>query len=132
MASSRPMTSSRPYLIRAVHEWIADNGLTPQMLVDAEAQGVVVPSHCVENGRIVLNVSAGAVRGFRVGDDRVEFDARFSGVSFHVELPVQAVLAVLARENGVGMSFPEERDMPPSAPAGGEPKASRPTLRVVK
>ena len=132
MASSRPMTSSRPYLIRAVHEWIADNGLTPQMLVDAEAPGVVVPSHCVENGRIVLNVSVGAVRGLRIGDDRVEFDARFSGVSFHVELPVQAVLAVVARENGVGMSFPEERDTPPSAPAGGEPKASRPTLRVVK
>ena len=132
MASSRPMTSSRPYLIRAVHEWIADNGLTPQMLVDAEAQGVVVPSHCVENGRIVLNVSAGAVRGLRIGDDRVEFDARFSGVSFHVELPVQAVLAVVARENGVGMSFPEERGTPPPPPAGGEPKASRPTLRVVK
>ena len=132
MASSRPMTSSRPYLIRAVHEWIADNGLTPQMLVDAEAQGVVVPSHCVENGRIMLNVSAGAVRGLRIGDDRVEFDARFSGVSFHVELPVQAVLAVVARENGVGMSFPEEPGTPPSAPAGGEPKASRPTLRVVK
>ena len=132
MASSRPMTSSRPYLIRAVHEWIADNGLTPQMLVDAESQGVVVPSHCVENGRIVLNVSAGAVRGLRIGDDRVEFDARFSGVSFHVELPVQAVLAVVARENGVGMSFPEERGTPPPPPAGGEPKASRPTLRVVK
>ena len=126
------MTSSRPYLIRAVHEWIADNALTPQMLVDAEAPGVVVPSHCVENGRIVLNVSASAVRGFRVGNDRVEFDARFAGVSFHVELPVHSVLAVVARENGVGMSFPEERSEPPPAPSGGESKASRPKLRVVK
>ena len=96
------MTSSRPYLIRAVHEWIADNALTPQMLVDAEAPGVVVPSHCVENGRIVLNVSANAVRGFRIGNDRVEFDARFSGVSFHVELPVHSVLAVVAREKRRG------------------------------
>ena len=127
------MTSSRPYLIRAVHEWIADNALTPQMLVDAEAPGVVVPSHCVENGRIVLNVSANAVRGFRIGNDRVEFDARFSGVSFHVELPVHSVLAVVARENGVGMSFPEERSEPPPAPpSGGESKRSRPKLRVVK
>ncbi len=126
------MTSSRPYLIRAVHEWIADNALTPQMLVDAEAPGVVVPSHCVENGRIVLNVSASAVRGFRIGNDHVEFDARFSGVSFHVELPVNSVLAVVARENGVGMSFPEERSEPPPAPSGGESKASRPKLRVVK
>ena len=126
------MTSSRPYLIRAVHEWIADNALTPQMLVDAEAPGVVVPSHCVENGRIVLNVSANAVRGFRIGNERVEFDARFSGVSFHVELPVHSVLAVVARENGVGMSFPEERSEPPPAPSGGESKRSRPKLRVVK
>lgn len=126
------MTSSRPYLIRAVHEWIADNALTPQMLVDAEAPGVVVPSHCVENGRIVLNVSASAVRGFRIGNDHVEFDARFSGVSFHVELPVHSILAVVARENGVGMSFPEERSEPPPAPSGGESKASRPKLRVVK
>ena len=132
MASSPKMTSSRPYLIRAVHEWIADNALTPQMLVDAQAPGVVVPTHCVDNGRVVLNVSASAVRGLRIGDDRVEFDARFSGVSFHVELPVSSVLAVVARENGVGMSFPEEQSEPPPAPSGGKPKSARPKLRVVK
>ena len=126
------MTSSRPYLIRAVHEWIADNGLTPQMLVDARVEGVVVPAHCVENGRIVLNVSASAVRGFCIGRDLVEFDARFSGTGFHVELPVRAVLAVVARENGVGMSFPEEKNVPPPPPEGGKAKPARPTLRVVK
>ena len=126
------MTSSRPYLIRAVREWIADNGLTPQMLVDVEVQGVVVPAQGVENGRIVLNVSANAVRGFHIGNERVEFDARFSGRSFHVDLPVQAVLAVVARENGVGMSFPEERGAPPPAPPGAGSRAARPALRVVK
>lgn len=126
------MTSSRPYLIRAVHEWISDNGLTPQMLVDAEGQGVVVPSHCIRNARIVLNVSASAVRGFCIGNERVEFDARFSGVGFHVVVPVQSVLAVVARENGVGMSFPEEQSAPPPAPPGGESRPARPTLRVVK
>ena len=126
------MTSSRPYLIRAVHEWIADNDLTPQMLVDAETQGVVVPAHCVENGRVVLNVSANSVRGLSIGNERVEFDARFSGLSFHVELPVGAVLAVVAKENGIGMSFPDEGSAPPPAPPRGEPKAARPKLRVVK
>ena len=128
------MTSSRPYLIRAVHEWISDNGLTPQLLVDAETTGVVVPPGCVQNGRVVLNVSTQAVRGLRIGNERVEFDARFSGAGFHVELPVGAVLAVVARENGVGMSFPEERSAPPPAPSGGESKPGRrrPALRVVK
>ena len=126
------MTSSRPYLIRAVHEWIADNGLTPQMVVDAGIPGVVVPAHCVNEGRVVLNVSAGAVRGFCIGNDRVEFDARFSGVSFHVELPHRAVVAMVAKENGVGMSFPEERGMPPPDPSGGKPRPARPSLRVVK
>ena len=128
------MTSSRPYLLRAVHEWIADNGLTPQMVVNAEMEGVVVPAHCVENGRIVLNVSAGAVRRFNIGNERIEFDARFSGVGFRVEFPPRAVLAMVARENGVGMSFPEEPDAPPPAPVGQEPspRARRPSLRVVK
>ena len=123
MASSRPMTSSRPYLIRAVHEWIADNGLTPQMLVDAEVEGVVVPAHCVENGRIVLNVSASAVRGFCIGKDLVEFDARFSGSGFHVELPVRAVLALVARENGVGMFLPGREGRAAARAGGGKGEA---------
>ena len=127
------MTSSRPYLLRAVHEWISDNGLTPQMVVDAEMEGVVVPAHCAENGRIVLNVSAGAVRGLHIGNERIEFDARFSGIGFHVELPPRAVLAMVARENGVGMSFPKEPDAPPPARAGeGSSSRARPSLRIVK
>ena len=129
------MTSSRPYLLRAVHEWITDNGLTPQLVVDAEVEGVVVPAHCVENGRVVLNVSAGAVRGLSIGNRRIEFDARFSGIGFHVELPPRAVLAMVARENGVGMSFPKEPDPPPPparAGKGSPPPRARPSLRVVK
>ena len=129
------MTSSRPYLLRAVLEWIADNGLTPQMIVDTEVEGVVVPAHCAEDGRIVFNVSAGAVRGLHIGNERIEFDARFSGVGFHVELPPRAVLAMVARENGVGMSFPKEPDAPPPPRSGKEsspPARKRPSLRVVK
>jgi stringent starvation protein B len=100
------MTSSRPYLIRAVHEWIVDNSLTPQVVVDAEFEGVQVPRQYVSDGRIVLNVSERAVRSLVIGNERIEFGARFGGVVFQVSVPVTAVQAVIARENGAGMSFP--------------------------
>jgi len=126
------MTSSRPYLVRAVHDWIVDNGLTPQILVDANVEDVVVPREHVKDGKIVLNISASAVRGLSLGNEWVEFDARFGGKPLRVAVPVRAVLAVVARENGAGMSFPEEPlgDEPPPEPSGGG--KSRPSLRVVK
>lgn len=125
------MTSSRPYLVRAVHDWIVDNGLTPQILVDARVEHVVVPPEHVKDGKIVLNVSASAVRDLSLGNEWVEFNARFGGRPFRVVVPVRAVLAVVARENGAGMSFPEESgDEPPPEPSGGG--KSRPSLRVVK
>ena len=121
------MTSSRPYLLRAVYEWIADNDLTPQIVVDAQRDGVRVPTAYVRDGKIVLNISPTAVRGLSLGNERVEFGARFGGASFDVVVPVQAVLAVMARENGTGMSFPELPDDPqPRKPQG------RPSLKVVK
>ena len=122
------MTSSRPYLLRAVYEWIADNHLTPQIVVDAQREQVQVPGDHVREGRIVLNVSPTAVRGLRLGNERVEFSARFGGTPFDVVVPVRAVLAIMARENGTGMSFPDsdDGDRPPPAPR------SRPSLRVVK
>ncbi len=136
------MTSSRPYLIRAIYQWILDNGCTPQIVVDAEVEGVVVPTQYVQDGRIVLNVSATAVRGLSLGDQTIEFNARFGGSPFHVTLPVGAVVAMVARENGAGMSFPaEETEADPPQPPddgapgpGGEggPKRERPPLRVVK
>ena len=121
------MTSSRPYLLRAVYEWIADNGLTPQIVVDAQHEQVRVPAACVRDGKIVLNVSSTAVRGLSLGNEWVEFSARFGGTPFDVLVPVGAVLAVMARENGTGMSFPDAGgDRPPPPPR------SRPSLKVVK
>ena len=121
------MTSSRPYLLRAVYEWIADNGLTPQIVVDAQQDRVRVPTAYVREGKIVLNICPTAVRGLSLGNDWVEFSARFGGTPFDVAVPVHAVLAIMARENGTGMSFPELRgDRPPPEPQ------RKPNLKVVK
>ena len=121
------MTSSRPYLLRAVYEWIADNGLTPQIVVDAQQEQVRVPTAYVREGKIVLNVSSSAVSGLSLGDEWVEFTARFGGVPFDVAVPVRAVLAIMARENGTGMSFPgPEDDRPPPE------QRRRPSLKLVE
>ena len=122
------MTSSRPYLLRAVHEWITDNGLTPQIVVDAQRDEVRVPAAYVREGKIVLNISPTAVRGLALGNEWVEFSARFGGTPFDVAVPVHAVLAIMARENGTGMSFPESQSDPRPPP---EPR-KRPSLKVVK
>ena len=134
------MTSSRPYLLRAVYEWIADNGLTPQIVVDAQHAQVRVPTAYVRDGRIVLNVSATAVRGLSLGNERVVFSARFGGTPFDVVVPVHAVLAIMARENGTGMSFPDTShdDPSPEAPrtrtdrTDRPDRPGRPSLKVVK
>ena len=121
------MTSSRPYLLRAVYEWIADNGLTPQIVVDAQHEQARVPTAYVRDGKIVLNISSTAVRGLSLGNEWVEFSARFGGAPFDVFVPVGAVLAIMARENGTGMSFPDAGDdHPPPQPR------RRPNLKVVK
>ncbi|MCP5153909.1 MAG: ClpXP protease specificity-enhancing factor [Ectothiorhodospiraceae bacterium] len=141
---STTMSSSRPYLLRAVREWLVDNGLTPQLLVDAQRPGVEVPADSVQDGRIVLNIADRAVRGLVLGNDQIQFEARFGGRPFRVRVPLHAVVAILARENGVGMSFPLEEPPPepPRPPSGtedgttsAEPGPSdrpRPTLKVVK
>jgi stringent starvation protein B len=127
------MTSNRPYLIRALYEWLVDNRQTPYFLVDADRQGVVVPRDYVEDGRIVLNLAPGAVRDLDLGNDFIRFSARFSGQAMDVIFPPSAVLGVYSRENGQGMLFPDEDtpgpsdDTPPAPPGGG-----RPTLKVVK
>jgi len=124
------MTPSRPYLIRALYEWILDNGMTPYVLVDVADERVVVPQQYVENGRIVLNINPSAVQNLQLGNELVELDARFSGQPMHVSVPVMSVMAIYARENGKGMVFTEEDgggDEPPP-----EPEEKRPTLRVVK
>lgn len=129
------MTSSRPYLIRALHEWVLDNGMTPHILVDAEYEGVQVPRQFVENGKIVLNISPESVIHLELGNELISFNARFSGQPMDVFLPVSAVIALYARENGQGMVFADEGgdDEPPSGGDDSESKPDRaPHLRVVK
>jgi stringent starvation protein B len=128
------MTPSRPYLIRALYEWIIDNGQTPYILVNAEEEQVVVPRQFVEGGKIVLNVNPSAVQNLELGNQLVELDARFSGTPMHVSVPVNAVLAIYARENGKGMVFSDEDggDEPPPDSGPDEDKSRRPQLRVVK
>src|SRR5690606_9599211 len=109
MTDSLPtMTSHRPYLLRALYEWIADNGMTPHSLVDASQPGVRVPAHTVKDGRVVLNIADRAVARLELDNDAVRFTARFGGVSHPVLVPVSAVLAIYARETGQGMALPED------------------------
>ena len=105
---SSSMTSHRPYLLRALYEWIADNGMTPHILVDAQQPGVQVPAHTIKDGRVVLNIAERAVSRLEMGNDAIRFSARFGGVSYPVTVPVQAVLAIYARETGQGMALPED------------------------
>ncbi|MGY6631877.1 MAG: ClpXP protease specificity-enhancing factor [Wenzhouxiangella sp.] len=102
------MKSSRPYLIRAMCDWISDSGLTPHLIADANRPGVTVPPQAVQDGKVVLNVSPSAVRDLFIDDDMVSFVARFGGVSRAVSVATSAVLAVYARENGRGMMFSDD------------------------
>jgi stringent starvation protein B len=124
------MTSNRPYLIRALYDWLVDNDLTPYLLVDAQRNDVHVPADYVENGRIVLNVSPSAVRGLELGNEQIGFEARFSGTAHIIALPPAAVLGVYARENGKGMLFPDDHDEEPTPPE--PPSSGKPALKVVK
>ena len=97
--------STRPYLVRAIHEWCIDNGLTPQIMVDVTVPHVMVPLEFVKDDRIVLNLHPNAVRDLEIGNEYLFFSARFSGRAEDITLPVEAVLAVYARENGQGIVF---------------------------
>jgi stringent starvation protein B len=127
-----PMTSSRPYLLRAMHEWISDNGLTPHILVNAEGSGVQAPRQYAREGKIILNVSAQAARRLHIGNERIEFEARFGGVAMAISVPLNAVLAIYARENGQGMVFDEEAGpTPPAAPEKPDTRPGKPKLKLV-
>jgi len=148
-----PELSQLPYLLRAMLDWIIDNGWTPHLIVDASDESVLVPRQFVAGGYITLNISASATQSFRIGDGAVEFNARFGGVGHRIHVPLEHVLAIVARENGQGMAF---RTDVPGAQAGGqqaapaaeadgvgereesteppdpEPPRQRPSLKVVK
>ena len=124
------MTSSRPYIIRAIYEWIIDNDCTPHLLVDVYYDGVTVPQAYVTDGQIVLNISPSAVVGLELGNDLVTFNGRFGGVATDIAVPTLAILGIYSRENGQGMVFDEMEtpEEPPEPPAG----RGRPSLKVVK
>jgi stringent starvation protein B len=132
------MTPNRPYLIRALYDWILDNGMAPHLLVNADHPGAQVPTGFVQAGKIVLNISPTAVRGLVLGNDGVVFSARFGGVSMEVTVPPEAVLGIYARETGRGMLFneeetaPEDQGTPDDEPEPPTPPRERPTLKVVK
>src|SRR3990167_4340286 len=113
---SMNMTSNRPYLIRAIYDWIVDNDLTPYLLVNAAFPGVEVPQEHVNGGRIVLNISPKASRWLHLENDRILFTARFSGLATQIFVNPAAVLAIYAKENGRGMEFGEEYDNLPTKP----------------
>ncbi len=127
------MTSSRPYLIRAIFQWICDNGMTPHLMVDAGGEDVIVPRDYVEDDKIVLNIGPLAVNALSLGNEQINFSARFAGQSMDVLIPIEYVLAIYARENGQGMMFAEEDDRrPPPGPGSEDKTGTRPNLKLVK
>ncbi len=104
------MTSSRPYLIRAIYEWILENNMTPHVLVEVDHPDVIVPMDFVEDGKIVLNLSPSAVQNLELRNTVITFSARFSGKSMQIMIPVNKATALYARENGQGMVFAMESE----------------------
>jgi len=129
------MTSNRPYLLRALYEWIADNNMTPHILVDAGVAGVDVPDQAIQKGKVILNIDQAAVRDLEMTNDGLSFNARFSGRQYQVSVPVEAVLAIYSKENGQGMMFAQDdngdtpTDTDPNSP---DKPTRRPHLKVVK
>jgi stringent starvation protein B len=129
------MTPSRPYIMRALYEWIVDNGCTPYILVDAAIDNVMVPEQYVKDDQIVLNISPTAVMELNISNDAVAFNGRFGGVATDIFVPVSAVIGIYARENGQGMVFePEEEvEIPPNdTPPEPHNPEGRPSLKIVK
>jgi stringent starvation protein B len=129
------MTSNRPYLIRAMYDWISDNNMTPYLLVDAGHPDVEVPRHAVKDGRVVLNVATQAVVNLELGNQVIRFTARFSGVSQVVQVPIPAVQAIYAQETGQGMMLPQEDGADgegAATPPDDDGPKRPPHLRVVK
>jgi len=139
MSKPPSMSSSRPYLIKALYEWILDNHCTPHILVYADAEGVDVPREHVQNGQIVLNIAPTAVMNLLMDDDAISFSARFNRIETDIYIPTHAVMGIVTRENGQGMMFDFIEPTPPPQNAPdihrdpASPKqAGKPTLRVVK
>ena len=127
-------TSKRPYLIRAMHEWMTDNDLTPYVVLDASTENLQVPETYISDEKLILNISYSATRNLVLGDDSMSFETRFEGVSRQIDVPTSAVIGIYAQETGQGMIFAEDDAAPP--PHTDEPGdgglSGRPMLKVVK
>jgi stringent starvation protein B len=126
----------RPYLLRALYEWIVDSGDVPDVLVDAEVEEIQVPSEHVENGQIVLNLGPNAVRDLVMEQDYVMCTSRFGGRPYELYLPMAAIRAIYGRDTQQGMVFPEEellaaKVVPDQNPDNPSPDDDKPTLRLV-
>ncbi|MBQ62210.1 MAG: ClpXP protease specificity-enhancing factor [Gammaproteobacteria bacterium] len=126
------MSSSVPYLLRATNEWILDNKYTPYLIVDATVSGTVVPADYVKDDQIVLNISTGVIRDLVMNNDYVMFNGRFDGIAKEIVVPIEAVLGIVAKENGEGMWFSKEDGAPEPEPPKTTRKKVTPSLKVVK
>ena len=139
------MTSSRPYIIRALYEWIIENDCTPYILVNAYEADVEVPQEHVKDGQIILNISPTAIQSLSIRNNAVDFEGRFAGIPKQVFVPIKAVMGIYAKENGQGMIFETDTggNVPPdpAGPGGTKgssgsesqpPSVKKPSLRIVK
>lgn len=122
------MISSKPYLIRAIYEWICDSHLTPYILLRTDIAECSVPPEHIKDNKIVFNIAEQVVQGLILGNDAIEFKARFSGRPRLIYAPIAAIVSIYAKETGEGMSFPEEKAPSPEAPI----KRGKPDLKIVK
>jgi len=126
MSDQATLTAPNPYLIRAFYGWLVDNKLTPHITIVAKCEGVCIPLDYVNEGKLILNISDEAVRNLKIHDDVLECDAQFSKITHHIVAPIGSIIAIYAKENGVGMSFALE-DYDRYAP----PKKAKPSLVLV-
>jgi stringent starvation protein B len=126
------MTSQKPYLIRAIYQWLQDNQLTPYLLVNTTLDSVQVPTEYINDGKIVLNIDPDAVHNFHADNEWISFSARFSGKQMELFIPIIAVLAIYGKENNEGMFFTDDETSPPSPSKPTQPKQKRPGLKIVK
>lgn len=129
MTSGSGVGSKRPYLLRAMHEWMSDNGLTPQVVIDVNFSGANLPSEHIKEDRMILNVSYQATQDLTLGNDYLDFEARFSGQPRRITVPIDHVVGIYARETGQGMIFTDDQSDGETPPDGS---GDGPKLRVVK
>ena len=128
MSDDVVMTSSRPYMLRAMYQWVVDNDCTPYLLVDAGHDGVQVPAQAIQDGKVVLNMAPQAIASLDMGNVEIAFLTRFSGVSMQVRVPIEAVMALYAQETGQGMMFQDET----AIPGGQAPRAAEEAAPAAK